>query len=98
MVGFIGYAVSSIFRNPRRTIVSITGIVLAITLIAGLGKILSEIKPDAIYFNGVFTPLAAQVAYFKDKWKFKLFYDNHASTFNTKLRDSLVKKTYMFIF
>lgn len=35
MFGFIGYAVGSIFRNPRRTIVSITGIVLAITLIAG---------------------------------------------------------------
>jgi len=70
----------------------------AVTLLAGLGKTLLEIKPDAVYVAGVFSPLAAQVAYYKRKIKYKVFYGNHASEFNTKLRDTLSKRIYMRMF
>jgi len=70
----------------------------AITFLMGLGKTLLRIEPDAILVESIFGPLAAQIACQKDKQKFKIFYDNHASTFNTELRDTPAKKIYMFLF
>jgi len=70
----------------------------AVTFLIGLGKTLLKIKPDVVLVESIFSPLAAQIAYYKDGLNFRVFYDNHASTFNTKLRNSLVKKTYMFVF
>jgi len=67
-------------------------------ILMGLGRVILKIRPDVILVENVFSPLAAQIAYYKDSLKFKVFYDNHASTFNTKLRDSLSKKMYMFVF
>lgn len=70
----------------------------AITIFRDLGKILSKIKPDIVYSDGVFTPLALQTAYYKKRLGYKLFYDSHASTFNTNLYKTIPKKFYMFFF
>lgn len=70
----------------------------AITILKNLGPTLAKIKPDVVISDGVFTPLAFQSAYYKSKIGYKLIYDNHASTFNTELRNSLLKKLYMLIF
>ncbi|MCM8786987.1 MAG: glycosyltransferase family 4 protein [Candidatus Omnitrophica bacterium] len=70
----------------------------AVAMLKNLRKTLSKIKPDVVFSDGVFTPLAFQVAYYKKKIGYKLFYDNHASTFNTNLYNTLPKKIYMFFF
>lgn len=70
----------------------------AVTLLRGLRRILEDIKPDAVFCDGVFSPLAVQAASCKDKIGFKLVYVTHASTFNTKLRSSFIKRFYMSFF
>jgi len=70
----------------------------AVVLLRKLGITLKKIRPDIVFCNGVFSPTQILALFYKDKVGFKLFFDNHASTFNTNLRDSLVKKIYMYIF
>jgi len=70
----------------------------SLIILSGVGKKLEKLAPDVVYCDGVFSYLTIQAAYYKDNLKYKLIYDNHGSPFNTKLRDSLVKKIYMFTF
>ena len=70
----------------------------AVTLLRGIRKTLSKIKPDAVFVYGVFSPLAVQAAQCKKILKFKIFYSNHASEFNTKLRSTFSKRIYMHMF
>lgn len=70
----------------------------AVVILKNLNKAFLKLKPDVVYCDGVFSPLSVLAAYYKDKVGYKLFYDNHASSFNTNLRDSLIKRIYMFVF
>jgi len=70
----------------------------AVVILGNLRETLLSLKPDVVYCDGVFSPLSAMVAFYKRKIGYRLFYDNHASSFNTNLRDSQLKKIYMFFF
>jgi len=59
---------------------------------------LKKLKPDVVFANGVFQPLALQIALLKNKLGFRLIYDSHASSFNTSLQATFLKKAYMKIF
>jgi len=66
--------------------------------LSDLQPTLMKLEPDVVFANGVFQPLALQIALLKKKLGFQLIYDSHASSFNTDLQASFLKKTYMKIF
>lgn len=68
----------------------------AVTLLRNFKKTLFKIKPEIIFSDGVFTPLAFQAASCKKRIGYKLFYDSHTSNFNSKLDNTIPKKLYMF--
>ncbi|MEN8252848.1 MAG: glycosyltransferase family 4 protein [Patescibacteria group bacterium] len=63
-----------------------------------LEETLAKLKPDLVFADGVFQPLALQISLIKNKQKFLLAFDSHASSFNTDLHSSFLKKSYMFLF
>jgi len=70
----------------------------AIVLFRKLGLLLQKINPDIMYCDGVFSLSVIQAAFYRDRVGFKLIFDTHASTYNTRLRNGLMKKIYMYIF
>ena len=71
----------------------------AVILLKKLPQTLAKLKPDIIVADGVFTPLAWQVARYKRRHPHPiLIFDSHASTFNTQLYSTWLKRLYMLIY
>lgn len=67
-------------------------------IIGDLKGTLSELRPDVVSVNGIFSPMAYMAARCKRALGYGLVYDTHASTFNTNLTDTLPKRIYHFFF
>jgi glycosyltransferase involved in cell wall biosynthesis len=74
---------------------TLNGMVLTLS---NLTVTLKRLQPDVVFGDGVYYPLAWQLARLKNKLNYQLIFDTHASTFNTQLRDTLPKKLYMLLF
>ncbi|MBI3379827.1 glycosyltransferase family 4 protein [Candidatus Gottesmanbacteria bacterium] len=57
-----------------------------------------NISPDIIEVDGVFSILSWQISTIAETLGIPLVYDSHASTFNTKLNDTFIKKIYYYFF
>lgn len=64
-------------------------------VLKGLEETLRSLKPDIVFADGIFSPVALQVALLKSKFDFKLIYDNHASDFNTDFQATLLSRIYL---
>lgn len=69
-----------------------------VIIIRNLYKILQKLKPDLVFMHNMMGSTAIQVALFKDKLRYKLFYDTHTSELNTDFKSSLFRKIYYSFF
>lgn len=59
---------------------------------------IAKIQPEIIEVDGTFSLLTLQAAYLGKRIHVPVVYDSHASTFNTRLTDAMLKKIYYFFY
>lgn len=67
-------------------------------ILRGLKSALKSFKPDIIQGEEVFSLTAYQLALYRRELGCHLFYDSHASSFDTNLRDTPLKQIFMYFY